>query len=235
MLGLLEQIVRQAVERISSQVLAYGPGLLAAIFILVVALLIAKFARWLIIKIFKGIAIDRFLRLSGLSSLIDQAGRLQISQVAAKTAYWIILVAGILVALNSFDSNLSARLTETIVFIFPKLVAAAAIILAGVWIGRYLGRTTLVWAVNEGLPWPRKLAAFVRALFTFGGVVAAADHLDFAREVFLAAFILVAGGIVLAASLALGLSGPESVRHYLHERKGSSEEDAGDRPLWRHL
>ena len=235
MLGLLEQIIKQAVERISSQILTYVPGLLAAIFILAVAWVVARAVRWLIIKIFKGITFDRFLKRSGLSSIIDTAGRLQTSQMVAKTVYWIILVAGILIALNSFNSNLSSRLTETAVFLFPKLVAAAAIIVAGTWIGRYFGRTTLIWAVNEGMPCPRKLSAFVRALFTFGGIVAAADHLDFARDVFLAAFILVVGGIVLAASLALGLSGRESVRNYLHEGKGIAEENADDRPLWRHL
>jgi flagellar biosynthesis protein FliQ len=235
MLGLLQQIVKQAVERISSQILTYVPGLLAALFILAVAFAVARLVRWLIIKIFKGIAVDRFLRRSGFSSMIGQAGRLQTSQVAAKTAYWIILVAGMLVALNSFNSNLSSRVTETIVFLFPKLVVAAAIIIVGAWIGRYCGRTTLVWAVNEELPWPRKLAAFVRALFTFGGVVAAADHLDFARDVFLAAFILVVGGAVLAGGLALGLSGRESVRHYLDEREKASAENTEDRPLWRHL
>jgi hypothetical protein len=235
MLGLLEQIVKQAAERISSQILTYVPGLLAAIFILAVAWIVAKAVRWLILKIFKGVTFDRFLKRSGLSAIINHAGGLQTSQVVAKTAYWIILVAGMLAALNSFNSDLSSRLTETAVFLFPKLVAAAAIIIAGTWIGRYFGRTTLIWAVNEGMPWPRKLAAFVRALFTFGGIVAAADHLDFARNVFLAAFILVVGGIVLAASLALGLSGRESVRNYLHEGKGTAEDSPDDRPLWRHL
>ncbi len=235
MFHLMEQVVRQAVERVSSQIMTYGPGLLAAVFILLVAVVVAKFARWLVMRIFKGVALDRFLRLSGLSSMLDKAGRLQTSQVVAKAAYWIILLIGILLALNSFDSELSARVTETVVFLFPKLVAAAAIILIGIWIGKYLARTTLVWAVNEGLPWPRRLAAFVRALFTFGGVVVAADHLDFARNVFFAAFILVVGGIVLAASLALGLSGPESVRHYLRNRKEVSQESADERPLWKHL
>ncbi len=235
MLGLLQQIIKQAVERISSQILAYVPGLLAALFILAVALIIAKLVQWLMIKIFKGVAVDRFLRRSGLSSMIGQTDRLQTSHVAARTAYWVILVAGMLVALNSFDSVLSSRVTETIVFLFPKLVVAAAIVVVGAWIGRYFGRTTLVWAVNEELPWPRRLAAFVRALFIFGGVVAAADHLDFARNVFLAAFILVVGGVVLAGSLALGLSGRESVRHYLNEREKTSAESTDDKPLWKHL
>jgi flagellar biosynthesis protein FliQ len=235
MLDLLEQILKQAVERVSSQVLTYAPGLLAALFILAVTLLIARLVRWVLVKIIKGFAADRFLRRSGISSMIDQTGRLQTSQVVAKTAYWIVLVAGMLVALNSFNSSLSTRLTETVVFLFPKLLAAAAIIVVAAWIGRYFGRTTLVWAVNESLPWPRKLAVCVRAIFTFAGVVAAADHLDFARSVFLAAFIMVVGGMVLAGSLALGLSGREAIRRYLEERKGTPRETIDDRPLWTHL
>jgi hypothetical protein len=235
MLDLLEQIIRQTVERVSSQVLIYVPGLLAALFILLVALLIARLARWSIARIFKGIALDQFLKRTGLSSMIDKSGRLRTSQVAAKTAYWTILVAGILIALSAFNSILTTRLAEAILFLFPKIAVASAIIIIGAWIGRYFARTTLVWAVNEGLPWPRRLAAFVRILFTFAGVVAAADHLNFAREVFLSAFVIIVGGIVFACSLALGLGGRESVRRYLHKIKERSPDATDERPLWRHL
>jgi hypothetical protein len=84
------------------------------------------------------------------------------------------------------------------------------------------------------MPGPRKLAAGVRVLFIFGGVVAAADHLDFARNMFLAAFILVVGGIVLAASLALGLNGRELLRQRLNEDKSQST-DKEEREIWKHL
>ena len=235
MFGILEQIVRQAVERVVSQVLTYSPGFLAALFILAAALLLAKSVRWFLLKIFKGISVDRFLRHSGLSSMLNRSGRLQTSQLVAQTAYWAILVLGLLVALNSFNSEITSRAISAAVFLFPKLIAAAAIIVIGAWLGRYFGRSTLVWAVNEGVPAPRKLASAVRALFTFGGVVAAADHLNFARNVFLVAFILVVGGIVLAASLAVGLGGREAVRSYLNEEKATSQESVDDRPLWKHL
>ena len=42
MLGLLEQIMKQTMDRISSQILAYTPGLLAALFILAISFAIAK-------------------------------------------------------------------------------------------------------------------------------------------------------------------------------------------------
>ncbi|MBN1566309.1 MAG: hypothetical protein JXA73_00570 [Acidobacteria bacterium] len=231
MLGLLEQIMRQSADRISSQVLNYAPGLLAALFILIIAFAIAKFLQWIILKIFKGISIDRFLRRTGLATSPE---KLKTPLLVARVAFWLVLGTGFLIALSSFNSQLTSRIIETAVFLFPKIVVAAAIIIISAWLGRYFGRSILVWAVNENIPGPRKLAAAVRVLFIFAGVVAAADHLDFARSVFLAAFILLVGGLVLACSIALGLSGREFMQRMLHEEKVSSKE-IEEQSIWRHL
>jgi hypothetical protein len=231
MLSLLEQILSQTADRISSQVLDYVPGQLAALFILAVALIVAKSVRWMLLKMIKGISIDRFLRKMGLSAGTE---KWKAPQLAAQLTYLLILAIGVLAALNSFDSQLTTRIIETAVFLFPKLLVAAAIIFTSAWLGRYFGRSTLVWAVNENLPSPRKLAAVVRAFFVFSGVVAAADHLGFARGVFIAAFVLILGGVVLAVALALGLNGKEVLRRYLDDEKQTSTESE-ERPLWRHL
>jgi hypothetical protein len=124
MLGLLEQILKQAMERVSSQLLNYAPGVLAAIFILVISIIVAKGVRWLLLKIIKGIAIDRFLSKVGLHTDVDTW---KTPQVAAQFAYVLILALGALSALDSFNSELTSRLIETTVMLCPKLLIAAAI------------------------------------------------------------------------------------------------------------
>lgn len=79
-------------------------------------------------------------------------------------------------------------------------------LLAGVWLSHSLSKTALVWSANEGIPGPMRIAAAVRVLVILASAAAAAEHLEFARPVFLAAFVIVAGGIVLAAAIAAGLS-----------------------------
>jgi len=231
MFSLLNQILSQAVERISTQIMGFAPGLLAALFILAVCLIIAKSIRWILLKIFKGITIDRYLKRIGLS---ERMQRWKTPQVVAQAVYILILALGLLAALDSFNTGLASRIIETAVFLIPKILVAAAIIIISAWLGKYFGRSTLVWAVNEDIPAPRKLAAAVRALFVFSGVAAAADHLNFARSVFLSAFILILGGVVLALSLALGIGGQSSIRRYLHEEKKKSVDEA-EKPLWKHL
>lgn len=235
MLETLQLILRQAVDRLRYEMTTYLPPFLAALTILLVALVAAVVTRWLLNRIFKGIAFDRWLRRSGVSLVIAPSGELPPTRIAGQIAYWVILVAGLVTAISALDTKLTSQIAETLLFSLPKLVAGAVLLLGGIWLAQYLARGTLVWAVNEELPAPRRLAMAVRALVLLVTVVAVADYLNFARGVFLIAFALILGGAVLAGSLALGLGGREAVRSYLRERTRREEEEPSERSVWNHL
>ncbi len=234
MIATIQQVLQMALARLSQTVTTFVPALLAGLTILLVAFAIARLVRWLLNHLFKGAGVDRFLYRSGISSIYDPSGRLRATRIVSTGAYWIVLAAGALTALNAFDTTLSTKIVETAVFLFPKLVTAGAILLAGVWLARYLGNGALVWASNEGIPWCRRLAAAVRVVVVFVAVVVAADHLDFARNVFLAAFILLVGGGALAAGIALGLGARGAAERYFELRREGERADE-ERPVWHHL
>ena len=232
MIDTLRNILEGAVERLQFQLTTYLPPLLAALTLVFAAYLTAVLARWLIYRIFKGLAIDRFLRQSGVAFLVDPSGRLRATRLVAESAYWCILLTGFLMGINVFGTDLTTQMVQGFVFLLPKLLIAAVILLGGIWLGQYLGRSALVWAVNENFSSPRRLAAAVRILVVFVSVVVAADQLNFARSVFLAAFIIFVGGAVLATSLAIGL-GRGGVDRWFG---GSSERSSdSERSLWSHL
>lgn len=234
MIETLQKVLEGVLDRLKYQTTTYLPSLLAALIILLGAYVAAVLARWLLTRIFKGIAVDRFLRRSGLAFMLDRSGRLRATRLVSEAAYWLILLAGFLTGLSVFDTDLTTQMTQSFVFLLPKIVVAGLILLAGVWLGQYFGRGTLVWAVNEGVPSPRKLAGAVRIVVMFVAVVVAADQLNFARGVFLAAFIILMGGAVLAVSLALGLGGKDAAKRYFQEKTETSGEGA-ERSLWTHL
>jgi hypothetical protein len=233
MVGTLQEIVGKALERLAASVTTYLPSLLAGVTIFLGALIIASVVRWVLTRMIKAAAIDRFLHQSGLSSMLDRSGRLRATGLVAGTTYWIILLIGFLTGLSVFDTSLTSRMVDGVVFLLPKLVAAGAILLAGVWLAQYLGRSVLVWACNEGIPYARRLATAVRILIVFVSVVVAAEHLDFARSVFLAAFILLVGGVVLAVSIAVGMAAHRALAHHFTETPPAGEKE--ERSVWNHL
>jgi hypothetical protein len=196
---------------------------------------LAVFVRWLLYRIFKGLAMDRFLRQSGLAFMIDRSGRLRATRLVAESAYWILLLTGVLIGLNVFNTDLTTQIIQGFIFMIPKLVVAGIILLGGIWLSQYLGRSMLVWAVNEDFPHPRRLATIVRIMIVFVAVVVAAYQLDFARPIFLAAFILVAGGAVFTVSLSIVLGVRGDLRRLWSEKKQEERESSEERSLWSHL
>jgi hypothetical protein len=233
MIRTLQDVLDRVLDTITFHLTTYLPPLVVALIVLGIFWLVAKLVRWLMTKAIKGSGIDRFLSDSGLRSMFDSAGRLHGTPLIAGAAYWLILIGGVLAALNVFGTNLTSRMVEATVFLFPKAVTAGLILLAGAWLAQFLGRSVLVWASNEEIPGPRRLAAMTRIITMFVAVVVASDVLDFAPRVFFAAFVILVGGAVLAASLALGLGGRDAIRGYLGERKSKQSDE--EKSLWSHL
>jgi hypothetical protein len=233
MVQTLQKVLENMLDHLYKIVTTYLPSLLAAVIVFVAAYLMATVARWLLYRIFKGPAIDRFLRQSGLAFVLDPSGRLRATRLVAETVYWGLLLSGFLLGLSVFDTNITSQIIESLVFLMPKVIIAGLILLGGTWLGQYLGRAMLVWAVNEGIPGARRLSMLVRVVVIFVAVVVAADQLDFARSVFLAAFVILVGGGALTASLAIGLS-RDGLRRLLEVQK---DRESGDheRSLWNHL
>ena len=233
MVGTLQQVLENMLDRLYKYVTIYLPSLLAAVILFLGCYVIAVAARWVLYRIFKGRAIDKFLRQSGLAFMLDPSGRLRATRIVAETVYWGFLLTGFLLGLSVFDTDITTQIIQTLVFLMPKLVMAGLILLGGAWLAHYLGRRMLVWAVNESIPGARRWAVGVRIVVMFVAVVVAADQLDFARSVFLAAFIILVGGGVLTASLAIGLNGTE-LRRFLIGQKEQQSEEAHEPSLWNH-
>jgi len=185
-------------------------------------------------RLFRGTAFDRFLRTSGLAFMLDPRGRMRATRLVAEAAYWCILLSGLMLGLSAFESPFSTLIIQELMILMKKLVLAGIILLAGFWLSQYLGRSVLVWAVNEGLPSARRIATATRILIMFVDAVVAANQLDFASSVFLAAFIILVGGAVLAVSIAAGIAASDRMCRYFEETDKHAE-DLRERSLWSDL
>jgi small-conductance mechanosensitive channel len=233
MIQAFQSILQNTFDRLYTHANHYLPSILAALVILLVTWLVALSVRWVLLRAMKATVIDNFLSDTGLASMLGRVGRTPGARLVASAVYCTIVVLGWLIALDVFNTRLTTQIIEGTVFLFPKLVTAGVILLAGFWLARYLGRSMLVWACNEELPHPRRWASAVRVCVSFISIVVAAQTLNFAPSVFLAAFVILAGGAALAGSLAIGLGSREPVRNYLTQKKHPEEEE--EKAIWSHL
>jgi len=122
MTGTLSGLLSRTLDRLTAQVASLLPPLLAGAIILLAAYILAVASRWILIRLFKGAAIDRFLRRSGLAFMLDPSGRLRAAHIAAEGAYWGFLTAGGLGALSIVDTRVTERMLEGFVFLLPRLI-----------------------------------------------------------------------------------------------------------------
>lgn len=235
MIRTLETILEKAVDRLYLQATTYVPPLLVALAILAITYAVATALRWSLTRVFKGTALDRILAETGVSSLLGRTEQMRTGPLLSSFVYCGVWIVGLLTALNVFETQLTSKMVEATVFLFPKIATAGVILLVGFWLSRYLGRSLLIWACNEEIPHPRRWASALRVAILFVSVVVAADILDFAARVFLAAFIIGAGSAALAAGLALGLGGRFRVERFLSSRLREPAETGEERSLWNHL
>ena len=230
----LQLILQGAVDKVGDQVYTFGPPIVAALFILLVTFVFARLVRWGLMRSFRGVAIDRFLRESGVASMLGLSTRTHASRLVTGAVYWTIIVVGGLTALNAFGTRFTNEIVIASASLLPRLVGAFAVLVAGIWLAQYLGRTVLVWTHEERLPSPRKWSAGMRALVVLMAVVVASDILNFAEHVFFAAFVITAGGAVLAISLAVGVGSAKAVENYLSKR-GERPSEEENYSVWQHL
>src|SRR4249920_3186024 len=115
MIATLRTVLEDALQRLNHLATTYLPSLLAALTIVLVAYVAAVFTRWLIYRIFKGMTIDKFLRQSGIAFMVDSTGQLRATRLAAESAFWLILLSGVLLGINVFGTDLTTHMIQSLI------------------------------------------------------------------------------------------------------------------------
>jgi hypothetical protein len=218
MLAQIETIFRQATAQIVDHVANFLPGLLVALMLILAVFLIALFVRAVLTRVFQGIQFDRRIEQWGAAGAIGWPESRSPSQDLARIVYWIILILGLLVSLTALNATMPALFALSVFEYIPHVLAALMILMIGAVTARFLARSVLIGAVNMQIPSARLLSLAVKWLVILVSVAMALDHLRIGRSVLLLAFAILFGGIVFAASLALGLGARDVVARALERQ-----------------
>jgi hypothetical protein len=131
------------------------------------------------------------------------------------------------VALSTLNIEVIHRLIERLFNYLPNLFFAAVIIALGFVLGNFLGRATLIAAVNAGISMARATGNGVKYLVIFISISMALEQLGIGRDTVLISYAVVLSGVVLALAIAFGLGGRDAAKEFI-ERKLREEERPDD-------
>lgn len=230
MLHNLGRHIEDAFYRLSDAFLSVIPALLVLLVSLFVGVLFGLALRGLLRLLFRITGFGRTGPSSASNRFLVAAGvRTGPAQLAAAVSFWAAIVVALVVGVNALEpGSLKTTLSDAVAFL-PRLLTSLLLFLLGLGCAAVARRSFLLAAVNAGLPWARSGARviYVFVMAFFGAT--ALDHLGVGRSILVAAFTVVAGGIVLALALAFGLGARDLARGYLERRIRAEEEDTGIR------
>ena len=195
------------------------PRLMAMVTFLLLGLAMGWLMKHVLVRIFSAVRFEALCERMGLPSALAKAGVKQpISHLIGRLSFWIVFLFFAFMGVDALDLPATANLMSAILGFLPDVVAAILVALFGILLANFTGEAVLIAAVNAQVQGARLIANMVRwgvVIFTGAMVL---TQLGIAKEIVVAGFSIIFGGIVLAMAIALGLGGRTIAKEALERR-----------------
>ena len=225
----LDRVLQQAGRQILENAVNFLPGVLVSLTLILVAFIVALIARLLLVRALRALDFDRRAQQVGVAAFATWPVSATPSLTVARVVYWTILFLGFLVSLTALNATIPSRLALSVFEYVPRLLAALVILVGGALVARFLARSVLIGAVNMQMQSARLVSLAVKWVVLLVTFTMALDQLGIGRRILPLAFGILFGGVVFAASLALGLGAKDAVSRALEQQLRNSK--SGDDKL----
>lgn len=209
----------EPVRALLSEVGAFLPRLVLAVVVLVGGWLIAKLARFAVVKALRTINFHVLTERSGMDSFLRQGGlQGDTSGIFGLLVYWLVILAALIIACNGLGLTYITDLLHRVVLFVPNVFVALIVLAFGSYFARFIGTAVITYTRNIGLPEGELLARLARYAILAVVVLIALDQVNIGGPIVRDSFLIVLGGLVFAVALAVGLGCKDWVARHLEER-----------------
>ena len=203
------------------------PKLLALLTFLVLGAAAGWLVKMLLMRLLSALRFDAFCERMGLVPALTRAGVAHpASYLLGRLSFWVVFLVFTLMGIDALGLQATANLMSLLLGFLPHVLASAFLLLFGLLAANFMAEAALIAAVNAQIQDARTIANLVRwgiLLFTAAMVL---TQLGIAKEIVIAAFCIIFGGIVLAVAIAVGLGGRHIARERLERRfRGKKAEE----------
>jgi hypothetical protein len=209
----------EPVREILAQIGAFLPRLLLAVVVLVGGWLVAKLARFTVVKALRTVNFHVLTERSGMDGFLRQGGlHGDTNGIFGLLIYWLVILAALIVACNGLGLTYITDLLHRVVLFVPNVFVALVVFAFGGYFARFIGTTVTTYTRNIGLHDGELLGRLARyAILVFVALIAL-DQVNIGGPVVRDSFLIVLAGLVFAMALAVGLGSKDWVARHLEER-----------------
>jgi hypothetical protein len=194
---------------------AYLPNLLGAIVLLLMGLVFAWIARWMIFRL--GDGIDRLVHAIGFASLHTRL-KWPVAHILGWLVYWIIILIFVKAALASLKLPWLAELLGQLLTYLPSLFIAVLFIVGGIVLGNFIRDRITESALATGLRQSSAIGGLARASIIVLSVIIGIAQTGLDIALFENILIIVIAAIMGSIALAFGLGAGSTVSNIISSR-----------------
>ena len=200
--------VVEPLQQVLAQIVAFLPRLALALVIVIVGWLLAKTARFAIVKALRAINFNVLTQRAGLDAFLEQGGiQRDTTDVFGLLVYWLVVFAALLAAFNTLGLNYITELMRQVVTFVPRVMVALVILAFGAYFARFVGGAVMAYCRNVRIQDGDLLGRLAQYAILAFVVLIALEQMQIAGEVIRLSFLILLSGIVLALALAFGIGG----------------------------
>ena len=198
----------EPLQQVLAQIVAFLPRVAFAVVIVIAGWLIAKTARFAIVKALRAINMNVLTQRAGLDGFLEQGGiQRDTVDVFGLLVYWLVVFAALLAAFNTLGMNYITELMRQVVTFVPRVMVALVILAFGAYFARFIGGAVMAYCRNVKMQDGDLLGRLAQYAILAFVVLIALEQMQIAGDIIRMSFLVILAGVVLALALAFGIGG----------------------------
>jgi flagellar biosynthesis protein FliQ len=192
------------------QVGDFLPRLALALVVILVGWLLAKVARYAIVKGLRAVNFHVVSERAGLDGFLRDGGiQSDTTDILALIVYWLVILGALVIGFNSLGLIYVTDLLGRVILFVPKVLVAVLVLAFGAYFARFIGNAITAYCRNVHIQDAELLGRLAQyAILTFV-ILIALDQVNIGGDIVRQSFLIILAGLVFALALAFGLGGKE--------------------------
>jgi flagellar biosynthesis protein FliQ len=190
------------------QVGHFLPKLALAVLVLIAGWMLAKLARFAVVKGLHAVNFNVLTRRAGMDGFLEQGGiETGTTGLFGVLVYWLVILAALVIAFNGLGLTYITDLLGKVVLFVPKIIVALLILAFGAYFARFVGDAVTAYCRNIGILDGDLLGSLAQYAIIAFVVLIALDQVNVGGDIIRQSFLIILAGIVFALALAFGIGG----------------------------